>query len=390
MDPRSWFDRAVIYQVFVDRFYGFTSSENIPGFAGGTLAGVSQKLEYLKSLGIDVIWLSPFYETSSYHGYHITNFERVDPRFGSEEELRQLILKANHMGIRVVADFVPNHCSRNHPFFQHAITHQDSPYRKWFTFQKWPGSYSCFFDFKDLPKINLETREAREYILKVADKWLSLGLSGYRLDHVIGPSHKFWKVFSRFIRNSHPDAVLFGEAWAGGLKKKYFKTVGFKKKGWRKLSGVSQRTIQLEYHKTLDGCLDFYLRDMLKEAVLEGASLTEDHRLLERIHQHLENIPPDYHMVTFLDNHDMDRFIKFCNRNVKLLLEAYELLLSLDNPVVIYTGTENCLANREEITPMHPHSDLQVRAPMDWNRLNPEFVKGFRALVAKYRSDSRH
>ena len=385
-----WFDRAVIYHVFVDRFNGFSSTKNVAGFAGGTLQGVTRKLEYLGKLGINVIWLSPFYETVSYHGYHITNFEQVDPRFGSQEELVNLINQAKSMGIRVIADFVPNHCSRHHPYFQHAITHRNSPFRPWFIFENWPDSYRCFFDFKDLPKINLDHPEARDYMLKVADQWLSLGLSGYRLDHVIGPSHKFWKEFSLFVRNRHPGAILIGEAWAGGLEKRFFKTVGFRKKLLRKVVGVSQREIQLEYHKTLDGALDFYLREMIKEAVQEGISLLKDQKLLKRIRKHLDGIPSNYHMVSFLDNHDMDRFIRYCHGNVNLLLEAFELLLSLDNPVIIYTGTENCRANRYEVTPMHPHSDLQVRAPVDWNRLNHEFVEGFSALVSRYRTDTRN
>ena len=389
MDQKSWFHRTVIYHVFVDRFNGFSSTKNVTGFAGGTLQGVTQKLDYLRKLGIDVIWLSPFYETVSYHGYHITNFEEVDPRFGNQEELVNLIQTAQSMGMRVIADFVPNHCSRHHPYFQDAINHLESPYHRWFTFENWPDNYRCFFEFKDLPKINLDDPEARQYILKVADKWLSMGLSGYRLDHVIGPSHNFWKEFSKYIRSRHPEAILIGEAWAGGLEKKFFKTVGFKKKSWRKVFGVSQRKIQMEYRQSLDGVLDFFLRNMIKESVLKGASPTTDRELHKRIRKHLTNVPPTYHMVTFLDNHDMDRFIRYCNGDVKLLLDAFELLLSLDNPVVIYTGTENCRANRAEVTPMHPHSDLQVRAPLDWNRLNMEFVEGFTALVSKYRGAPR-
>jgi glycosidase len=90
-------------------------------------------------------------------------------------------------------------------------------------------------------------------------------------------------------------------------------------------------------------------------------------------------------MVTFLDNHDLDRFIRFCNGNVGTLLRAFELLLSLDHPVVIYNGTENCLGNKFDVTPTKAFSDLQVRNPVDWQHINREFVEGFQALVKKYR-----
>jgi glycosidase len=386
MMPNNWFDRAVIYQVFLDRFNGFKSTSNVPGFAGGTLNGVTQRLDYLKDLGINVIWLSPFYETASYHGYHITDFEKVDPRFGNEDDLRDLIFKAKKMGFKVIADFVPNHCSVHHPFFRQAIAHQKSPYRKWFIFENWPGTYRSFFDFKELPKLNLDHNEARSYIIDVAHQWLSFGLDGFRLDHVIGPSHDFWRAFSRELRSKHPESVLIGEAWAGGLEKKFYKTVGFKYKSWRKMFGVSQEQIQLEYRKTLDGVLDFTLRDMVKDAMLRGVPVLSDPQFSRQIRLHLGKVPAGYYMVTFLDNHDTDRFIRYCGGNVDLLLQAFELLFSLDLPLVLYTGTENCRPNEREVTPMHANSDLQVRAPMDWAGLNREFVDGFSNLVKKYRS----
>ena len=385
MNPKGWFKRAVIYQVFVDRFNGFSSVNNVPGFAGGTLKGVTQKLEYLKDLGISVIWLSPFYGTTSYHGYHITDFENVDPRFGNQEDLQHLVLKAKSMGIRVIADFVPNHCSVHHPFFSHAISHPGSPYRPWFIFEDWPDTYKCFLDFTELPKLNLEHHETRGYIIDVAHQWLSMGMDGFRLDHVIGPSHGFWSAFSKEIGEKHPEAILIGEAWAGGLEIKHYHTVGFRKKTWRKLFGVSQEQIQLEYRKTMDGTLDFFLRELIKNAVVAGQPLLSDRRLHNQIREHLRKLPTGYHMVAFLDNHDTDRFIRYCGGQVDLLLQAFELLFSLDLPVVIFTGTENCRPNELEVTPMQANSDLQVRAPMDWARLNDQFMSGFRALVRKYR-----
>ena len=86
-------------------------------------------------------------------------------------------------------------------------------------------------------------------------------------------------------------------------------------------------------------------------------------------------------MVTFLDNHDMNRFIRYCRGDVQLLLRAFETLFSLDYPVVIYTGTENCIPNKDDVFASGPHSDLQVRAPVDWSRLNGEFLDGFRSMA---------
>lgn len=385
MDPKKWFGDALIYHVLIDRFNGFSSAENVSGFAGGTLAGVTRKLDYLKNLGIGVIWLSPFYETVSYHGYHITNFEKVDPRFGNQTELQNLIRTAKSMGIRVIADFVPNHCSVQHPFFRHAIRNRQSPYRSWFIFDQWPDNYICFLNFRGLPKLNLENPDVRAYMIRVAKKWLSLGLSGYRLDHVIGPTHSFWKEFTQEIRKAYPGAVLIGEVWAQGLENRFFRTTGIRKKFLRRLAGISQENIQLEYSKELDGVLDFVLQDWIRNSVVNGSDPMKDTQLLRKIDHHMNKVPPGYRMVTFLDNHDMNRFIRYCGGNVKTLLQSFELLLSLHNPVVIYNGTENCRPNEREVSSTNANSDLQVRNPVDWDHIDREFLKGFRRLVIKYR-----
>ena len=382
---RDWFRRSVIYQVFIDRFNGAITGKNRASFLGGTLGGVTEKLDYLQKLGISIIWLSPFYRSSSYHGYHITDFGKVDPHFGTAGDLKELIRSARERGIRILADFVPNHCSVRHPFFKDAIRNRDSRYRDWFLFTEWPDRYLSFLGFRELPKLNLRNPEVAAYITGMADFWLSEGLDGYRLDHVIGPPHAFWRKFTATIRTKHPGAVLFGEAWAQGLENRHFKTVGFRHKPWRRLFGISQENIQLEYSRVMDGALDFFLRDLMIGAVRQGSGLKDDHRLHRRISKHLEKVPRDYHMVTFLDNHDTDRFIRFCNGDVGLLLSAFEVLMQLDHPVVLYTGTEMCRANAQEVTPLNAHSDLQVREPLDWGALNGSFVEGFAALVRKYR-----
>jgi cyclomaltodextrinase len=385
MDPKHWFRKAVIYQVFVDRFNGCASIKNSPDFLGGNIAGVTQKVDYLQCLGVNVIWLSPFYKSASYHGYHITDFRKIDPHFGTKEDLLELISTARSKGMRVIADFVPNHCSAEHSFFKHALKNERSKYRDWFFFEKWPDKYRCFLNFKELPKLNLENEEVRDYMIETAEYWLSMGLDGFRLDHVIGPSHHFWEAFTHTLHKKFPGAVFIGEAWAQGLKRNLFSTTGIKKKLFRKTFGISQEKIQLEYYRELDGVLDFVLKDILKNAVIHDLDPMQDRDVMRKVRNHLNKVPRAYTMVTFLDNHDLDRFIRFCNGNVGTLLRAFELLLSLDHPVVIYNGTENCLGNKFDVTPTKAFSDLQVRNPVDWQHINREFVEGFQALVKKYR-----
>jgi len=381
-----WMKKAVIYQIFIDRFNGFKDMTNLPEFLGGNMSGITQKLDYLLEMGISVIWLSPFYQTNRYHGYHITDYKKVDPRFGTLKDLKKLIFEANARGIKLIADFVPNHCSDQHPFFQEAQNNKSGKHADWFIFAKWPDDYLTFMDFKDLPKLNFENPEVRDYIIAIADYWLSLGLDGFRIDHAIGISHSFWKDFRQAIKSKYPNKVLIGEVWCENVDEKQFKTVKIKNKIRRRIFGISQQKLQLEYYNELDGVLDFTLNKMLTESVKDGVDVLTDKKLQSRIKRHFQKVPEDYLMVTFLDNHDMDRFLRHCKGDIKILLDAFELLLSLDQPLVIYNGTENCTYNEMPVDPSVALSDLTVRAPFDWDNINQEFLGGLKNLILKYRN----
>jgi cyclomaltodextrinase len=379
------FKNAIIYQILIDRFSGCNKNLNIPDFLGGNLNAITEKLDYLFQLGINTIWLSPFYETHEYHGYHITDFKNVDPHFGSINDLQLLINKAHEKGIMVIADFVPNHCSMYHPFFHEAQKDINSKYYNWFYFIKWPDEYLCFLDHKKLPKLNLDYSETREYIVEIANYWLSLGIDGYRVDHVIGPSHDFWNYFYTSIKNNYPNSILFGEAWGKGINSKQFKTINIKNKFWRKIFGISQEKLQQEYYGEFDGILDFTLNGIIIDAVKKGNNLLTNKKLTKRIEKHLKRFHKDFFLITFLDNHDMDRFLRYCEGDLNILLDAFELLLTLNQPVVIYYGTENGVYNKIPVTINHENSDLYVREPFNWNNINYDLNNKLRALLCKNR-----
>ena len=121
MYKTDWFKHAIIYHILIDRFSNtLPLLSDKPVFLGGTIRGIIEKIPYLKDLGIDTIWISPFYKTSAYHGYHITDFFQVDTHFGTKKDLITLIESIHQNNMHIIADFVPNHCSRHHPFFQEA------------------------------------------------------------------------------------------------------------------------------------------------------------------------------------------------------------------------------------------------------------------------------
>jgi cyclomaltodextrinase / maltogenic alpha-amylase / neopullulanase len=134
-----WAKDAVIYQVFVDRFYpghgiDWLQPNDLSGFYGGTLWGVRDQLDYIEALGVNCIWLSPTFPSPTHHGYDITDFLHVEPRMGGDDALHTLVEAAHARGIRVLLDLVGNHISHEHPYFVEALNSPSSTYRDWFIF----------------------------------------------------------------------------------------------------------------------------------------------------------------------------------------------------------------------------------------------------------------
>ena len=391
MAPTDWFQNAIIYHLLIDRFAGVASADRLqPEFLGGNLRAIAERLPYLEDLGINTLWISPFCKTSAYHGYHVTDFLTVEPRFGTLDDLRSLISSAHSSGIRVIADFVPNHCSRRHPFFQEARKDRQSRYANWFLFDKWPDEYRCFLDVKELPKLNLDHPETRDHIVGAARYWLSLGLDGFRLDHVIGPKHAFWKEFRREIKKDYPAAVLIGEAWLEGISWRHLRTLQISRKYLRWIFGVSQEAIQREYYGELDGVLDFGFRSLMCAHFAHGRGGAPGGTLPQLLRQRLATYPGDYFLPTFLDNHDTSRFLYECANDTEKLKAAARLQFSLEQPPIIYYGTEVGMTHELPVGSGAMHSDLQARQPMIWDRPDCELLAFYKHLIRERKGGSRH
>ena len=210
-----------------DSTLSFSTSET---WMGGRINGITKKLEYVRNLGMDAIWLSPVYASSAYYGYSVTDYFQVDSHLGSKSDLQSLVEKAHSLQMKVILDFVPNHLSCLHPFFVSAQKEKSSKYLDWFIFNSWPDNYECFLDSKGLPKLNLENNEARTYILDAAKYWIrECNIDGYRLDFVTGPPMSFWREFARCCYDLNSDFILLPEIWIAGMPSKYLKTLWFVK-----------------------------------------------------------------------------------------------------------------------------------------------------------------
>lgn len=381
----SWFKESIVYHILIDRFAGYDENRpwDKPDFIGGSLNGVLEKIDYLCDLGINTIWLSPFYKTDRYHGYHVTDYFQVDPAFGSINILEQLISAAHKKNIRIIADFIPNHCSNRHPFFIEARENKASKYHNWFYFRRWPDKYLCFLQVHSLPKLNLNNADTSRHIIEAAKFWLDKGIDGFRLDHVVGPPVDFWKIFSKEIRSCHKEALLIGEAWISGIRFKDLSTIGLRNKYLKWLFDLKQEDIQKEYTGILDGVLDFVLRDRLVEYIAWKEN-PHDYagQIADSLKQHYRRFPSGYYLPNFIDNHDMSRFVYECGQSIEKLKMALKIQFDQPHPPVLYYGTETGLSHQVPVIINKPYSDLEARHPMPWKSLNRQLIDYCKELIA--------
>ena len=355
-----------IYHIMVDRFTGDPSLKNENRFLGGTLRGISEHLDHIQRIGATALLLTPVCASANYHGYHTTDYLDVDPHFGTLADLQNLIADVHSRGMKIYADFVPNHCHFTHPFFLEAKENVDSPYRPWFYWQK--AGYKTFLDVAELPKLNLNYSPACQYMIDVARYWCGLGFDGLRIDHAIGPSFRFWKRFMKEMKRVFPEKIFFGEVWGAGLQKRYYPTIHLKHEWWKRLLGFSQEDLQRDYVGVLDGVLDFEYRNILIDAIWHGKKLEGNRVLEKKIRHHFSLYPSDFKLILFLDNHDMDRLLYCCHGNVELMRKAIAFSRKWGKPFILYYGTEFGMQNHQTVFDGSPYADLRVRECVDWNK----------------------
>jgi glycosidase len=375
---KNWFDNIRIYHLLIDRFNGGwqvpPKSENL--FCGGNLQGVIDKLDYIKDLGFNAVMLSPIFKSANYHGYHTLNFEDVDPHLGTWEDYQRLLDKAHGMGMKIICDFVPNHCWYEAPLFEASLLKNGGKHRDWFFYPKENSDeFVSFLGFGDLPKFNLTNPEVVGFMIDKAEKLARMGVDAFRIDHALGQPHSFLQRLRQSVQAISSDIVVFGEVWAQGIgpqlaSQLYFKTESRLQEFLaQETKPFSQENLQGDYVGTLDGVLDFAYRDILLEEVHAGRGIKGNQTLQSKIADHFANYPQDFKLVLFLDNHDTDRFMFDCHDDANLLKEAIDLTMEQSRPFSFLYGTEQLMTNRPTIFNAEPYADLRVRNCMDWSML---------------------
>ena len=373
----NWFDNIRIYHLLIDRFNGGWQepprSENV--FCGGNLQGVTDKLDYIQGLGFNAVMLSPIYASANYHGYHMLNFDDVDPHFGTWDDYQRLLDTAHAKGMKIVCDFVPNHCWYEAPMFQEALLKNGGKHRDWFWFKNEDSDeFVSFLGYGDLPKFNLTNPEVAGFMIEKAEKLVRMGVDAFRIDHALGQPHTFLNRFSDSMQAIRSDIVVFGEVWAFGIgpqmaSQLYFKTdERLQEFMAQDTTPFSQDTLQTDYIGTIDGVLDFAYRDILLEEVRAGRGIKGNAKLKRKVEAHFTQYPDDFKLVLFLDNHDTDRFLFNCHDDANLLHEALDFTKSLSRPFSFLYGTEQLMTNNPTIVNAEPYADLRVRNCMNWKR----------------------
>ncbi|HYI00105.1 alpha-amylase family glycosyl hydrolase [Hyalangium sp.] len=362
-----WARGAVFYEVFV-RSFGDSNGDGV-----GDFNGLTAKLDYLKDLGVEGLWLMPVFESPSYHGYDVVDYEKVDSEYGTQEDFDRLVREAHRRGIRIVLDFVINHTGAGHPWFVESASSPSSPKRNWYVWrqdnpgwtQPWgkgpvwhPKGDAHYYGifWSGMPDLNYRSPEVRAEVKRLASLWLGRGVDGFRLDaarHMVekGPgneqndtpeTHAFWKEFSTHVRSIRPDALLVGEVWSDS--KDIFPYYG----STARVAGGDELPML------------FYFP--LAEAMLDSLLYGDAARLAARLEEVSTSMPKGVLTASFLANHDQMRVASRLEGQEARIRVTPALLLTLPGTPFLYYGEEIGLPNgpKEE-------GDPGKRRPMPWN-----------------------
>lgn len=243
-----WAKHGVIYQIFADRFCNvgelhfnkrgrlhtywndrpdieeFGKDYKADDFFGGNAKGIISRLDYLKSLGVSCIYLSPIFKSSSNHRYDTGDYLAIDELFGSEQDFADLVAEAKNRGIAVILDGVFNHTGSDSKYFNREGTYntlgayqsKQSPYYDWYYFYDYPVSYHCWWGSTVVPTVNKNAKGFRQLLLDkggVIDKWAKYGIAGWRLDVVDELPIDFTTEVCKAIKESGQDMFVVGEVW---------------------------------------------------------------------------------------------------------------------------------------------------------------------------------
>lgn len=319
---------GIIYQIFPDRFCrSGRKHEQVPDdrelrsdwggqpyflpneqgevtnndYFGGDLAGIQQKLPYLKRLGVTLIYLNPIFEAHSNHRYNTADYRKIDPLLGTEQEFSELCKEAKRFGIKIILDGVFSHTGSDSIYFNKnnryamagAFNTPDSPYKNWYHFLKYPDVYKSWWGFTSLPELDKTNRDYIQFICGedgIIRHWLRLGASGYRLDVADELPDSFIAELRAAVKAEGEENLLIGEVWEDASNKLAY--------------GVRRRYFLGD---ELDSVMNYPFKDAILDLLRTGQRANFFNKILDIV----ENYPPQSLHVAMnsLSTHDTERAI---------------------------------------------------------------------------------
>ncbi len=403
---------GVIYHIFVDRFRRGGISQvpdgarvvwgdwkviaeypEYPGarlynntFWGGTLWGIIEKLDYIKSLGTTAIYLSPIFRAASNHKYDTADYMTVDPIFGGEKAFKALLKAAHEKGIEIILDGVFNHTGSDSIYFNRYGRYQElgayqsrkSKYYDWFDFQEYPNKYTSWWGIEILPRINPDKPECRDYFVGdggVIEKYGKMGIYGFRLDVADELSDEFIAKIKERLSGHSKDRILYGEVWEDASNKSSY--------GRRRHYYLGDELDGVMNYPLRAGIIDYLTGrgyDKLAYALTDVTANAPDHVLhnqmnllgthdTERILTVLGDVD-----VSGMTNHQLARLRMDPGRRnfaVKRLICAYTILATMPGLPTIFYGDEAGLEG---------YRDPFNRMPFPWNKEDMRLVEHYKEM----------
>lgn len=388
---RRWEDE-IVYFAFTDRFSNADSANDGPdtdpanpyAFHGGDWQGIIDKLDYIKDLGCTCVWISPVIsnEPGGYHAYWPYDFLKTERHFGTIDKLKELVAKAHEKGLKVIMDTVVNHTGYTHPWTK------DPDYYDWFHHygdMKLPTPWHMEnHDFAGLPDLNQENPKVYNYLLNMTKHWIGeTGCDGIRLDAAQNIPHWFWKKFTEDVRKfAKPDFLLLGEAfnpfpkWVGSYQNDGLDAMFDVPLAWaiRDVFAYNRKKSLKDRFKEAKQFFWSNPCDSIRKVLTTNSgNMKELGFFLSR--------DTDYDnsnlMVTFLDNHDLTRFMEEAQDKEKLKL-ALAFLFAVRGFPAFYFGTEAGMTGGGK--------DNAFRKDMDWDYEASE-IKDFFKKLAQIRKE---
>lgn len=372
--PVKW-PYGVKYEIFVMSF------ADGDGDGKGDFKGLTARLDEIKDLGVNGIWLMPIMPSDTYHKYHVIDYKNIDPDYGTLGDFKEFIEEAHARGIRVITDFVVNHTGNNHPWFLDAQKGPQSPYRDYYVWgdkdsirneiykkvkaldsdniRKWhpvngdstAEHYYGYFNGL-CPDLNLDNPQVRKEIVDIARFWLDeIKVDGFRMDaakHIFPDeraedNHAFWVWFKDEMEKIKPDVYLVGEVW-------------------------SEARQVAPYLDGLPSLFNFDLGYAITDVAKAGQDTIGLVQRYKDIRDYYKSITDDYLDATFIKNHDQTRLLTALEGDVNRARMAAALLLTMPGTPYIYYGEEiGMLGDKLGTYEDQFGPDAFVREPFLWD-----------------------